>query len=307
MQIKYGIIFLWMLGSPVFGLSQNLFDLELKQLADQLAIEVTGKMTGQNIAIADFVDENDRPSTFGKYLAEEFSYTLVNQSKNFKVIDRTQLRTLLTEAGLGDKGLIDPNSVQKLGELKGITAVLYGKLVPTGNVLRVFIKVVVLETQVNEIVVRGSITRTPSIESLLKELTNTEKTSSSNSPDKSVNSFVYQHIKIILKRCSFNEGYLDCTFEVTSIGRNDNFSVLTSDTQLISNNKSQHRAVGLSMGENTSSILVNEALRADTPVSLQVRFSNIPANTATFEGLQLNCKSYAAFSFKAQFSNIFIQ
>jgi curli biogenesis system outer membrane secretion channel CsgG len=312
MQINRCFVLLCCLVSVTFPLkAQELLDIELSALAKQFSIEVSNKMQGQNIAVADFVDDQDNPSPLGRYLAEEFSYTLVNAATNFKVIDRTQLRTLLKEAGLGDKGMLDPNTVKTLGKLEGISAVVYGKLTPVGNVVRVFIKVVVLETQVNEIIVRGSLTKTPTIGSLLNEADSKKadieaKTKTDQSTAASAKQFVHQHISLTLKQCRYKNGYLDCEFEVISIGKNDNFSVQTSDTQLTLANEKSYRASSLSIGSSASSILVNASLQANVPAILTVRFSGVPTDTNLVEQLVLNCKSYSAFSFKAYFNNISI-
>lgn len=302
------IILLVALGHNFNCLSQELLDLELKGLVEQLKIEVKHRMSGQTLAIADFVDENDNSSSLGRYLAEEFSYTLVNEATDFEVIDRTHLRTLLKEAKLGDKGMLDPNTVKSIGHLKGVSAVVYGKLIPLGNVVRIFIKIVILETQVNEIVIRGTLTRTKTLESLLGLSTQEAETNDlSESENKKLapsNVYSYQNIKLNLKKCMRRNEFLDCEFEVSSVGQNDNFSVLTSDTQLTDNNQKSYRASSLSMGGNSSSVLVNYAMRADTPVALTVRFNNIPASYNSIETLELNCKSYNAFSFNAIFSNI---
>jgi|GEM_PF-4159789 len=297
-------------------LCQNITDRELAQLAEDLAKAVESKMSGQNIAIADFVDTDDKPSNLGKYLSEEFSYTLVNKAANkFKVIDRTQLRRLMDEAGIGDKGMVDPGSVQKLGRLKGITAVLYGKLVPASSSIKVYVKVVVLETQVNEITVRGELTRTPTIDGFLgleiisnkvdgsggKEVGNT-------SPVSTTSPFTNQNIQIKLVGCTRNGSYVDCELEITSIGKDDNFAIKVDNTRLVDANWNSCYASQVGMGgKQPSSVQGNKALRANSPVPAIVRFANVPSSVKTYPMMELNCNSYSAYIFKAQLKNINIK
>lgn len=293
-------------------LCQNITDRELAQLAEDLAKAVESKMSGQNIAIADFVDNDDKPSSLGKYLSEEFSYTLVNKAANkFKVIDRTQLRRLMDEAGIGDKGMVDPASVQKLGRLEGITAVVYGKLIPASSAIKVYVKVVVLEKQVNEITVRGELTRTPTIDGFLglelgekEEKVPVNETRPAASPTAP---YTYQHIQINLLGCTRNGSFVDCELQITSIGKDDNFSLKVDKSRLVDAAWNSCYATQLSMGGKTSSVQGAQPLRANTPATAIVRFANVPASVSFYPMLELNCNSYSAYSFTAQIKNINIK
>ena len=296
--------------------SQSITDKELEKLATDLTSKVAGGMHGQNIALADFVDENDEPSQLGKYLAEELSFTLVNKSANFKIIDRTQLRLLLKEAGLSSKGMIDPTSVQKLGSLKGITAVIYGKLFPTGNYLNVYIKVVILEGQENVITVRGRLTRTPNIITLEGKENTTPSVVDCppcNCPElpnvkkETVQSFKNQNIQIELQGCSRNGNNVDCQFKIVSIGINDQFAIKKTGTELFNASGQKYAAALLSMNGKNSSIQVNQSIGANSATAAAVRFSNVRNDTNFIPYLSLGCHSYQAFDFTAKFENIPIQ
>lgn len=293
--------------------AQSLLDQEIDKLVKELVNEVHSKMKGKNIAITDFIDNNDKPSELGQYLSEEFSYALVNAATDFKVIDRSQLRKLLDEAGIGDKGMVDAQSVQKLGKLKGISAVVYGKLFPLGNQVKIFVKVIVLEELVNEITVRGDITRTPTIERLLEFQNKTSDNISKSEVNKNgttttTTPFINQNIQIILSGCTDKgNGTIDCDLQITSIGRDDNFSMQTSDTNLSDAQGRNYRAQSMSMNNRTSVVQVNQPLQADTPSAASIRFTSVPTDTRLFNMLSINCRSFSAYSFVAKLNNITVK
>ena len=108
------------------------YDDQLKQLAAQLsdAISKSGKKT---VAVADFTDLDGNVTELGKFLAEETSTDLASTAgaaKDFQVIDRTQLRTTLKRAGLAMNGVLDPQTVAKLGDAAGVQVVVTGTLTP---------------------------------------------------------------------------------------------------------------------------------------------------------------------------------
>ena len=142
--------------------AQNL-DKELETIIAPLITSISGQSV-KNIAIADFTLLDGTPTELGKYLAEEFTYSLVSApKKTFGVIDRSRVSALLKENNLGSTGIVDPNTIVKLGKMKGIDAVIAGILTSTGNTIRLNIKVWNLETQNIVAVSRGDISKTPMI------------------------------------------------------------------------------------------------------------------------------------------------
>ncbi|MEL6720848.1 MAG: CsgG/HfaB family protein [Bacteroidota bacterium] len=305
---KYNII-VFLLFIKLSSTAQSLLDKELSTIANDLVTQVGQKMSGQNIAIGNFVNAKDEPSDLGKYLAEEFSYTLVNQAKDFRIVDRMQFKKLLEEAQLGNRGMTDPSSVQKLGRLKGITAVIYGKLIPVGNYLRIYIKVVILESQINEVTIKGDLTLLPALRSLMgngSETTPTldsrkEKNNSQSSP---LISTTNQHIKIDFISYEHFGDFLECKIRITSIGKNENFAIQISNTKLINQHGKYYRARTLNMNGRTSSMQVNQNLKANEPTYAVIRFSNVPTNLSSSSIIELNCKPSSTYPFVARLKNI---
>ena len=141
--------------------AQNL-DREIKEIVEPLVASISSQPV-KNVAISDFTLLDGTPTELGKYLAEEFSLSLINAKKSFVVIDRSRVTALLKENNLGGSGLIDPNTIAKLGKMKGIDALIAGTLTSTGNTIRLIVKVWNLESQGLVAGNKGDISKTPFI------------------------------------------------------------------------------------------------------------------------------------------------
>jgi len=73
---------------------------------------------------------------------------------------------LLKEAGLAEGGLVNPNTIAKLGNMKGIDAIVSGSLTSQGNNMRIFVKVLELETASVLAAVGGDISMNPDIQAM---------------------------------------------------------------------------------------------------------------------------------------------
>jgi TolB-like protein len=126
--------------SPASSHAQSVKDIS-PRLAD--AITKSGKKT---VAVVDFTDLQGRVTEYGRFLAEEFSVALATTPSGFKVIDRTNLKTILQEHKLASTGIIDPQTARKLGEITGVQALVTGTVTPFGEDLRISVKVLDAET-----------------------------------------------------------------------------------------------------------------------------------------------------------------
>lgn len=260
--------------------AQNL-DKEIETIITPLIASISSQPV-KNVAISDFTSLDGTSSELGKYLAEEFSFSLVNAKKSFIVIDRSRVSALLKENGLGGSGMMDPNTIAKLGKMKGIDAVIAGTLTSTGNSLRLIIKVWNLETQGLMAASKGDISKTP----MIIELEGKTVTSGTNSTSigSVVNSKTTSQLPTISK---VTKG--EVTFELLECkqsGQNIRFQF-----QVRSDNKDVELGIygggytriidGASGNEfNPESITIadkanNKTLIAGYPVKLIIEFNNV--------------------------------
>lgn len=151
-----------------FLITQNLFayEKEIKNLSTTITENITsaGKKT---VAVVDFTDLQGNITELGRFLAEELSVDLTMTAKGFEVIDRTHLKSILTEHKLSISGLVDPNTVKKLGQIAGVDAIVTGSVTPFGDSIRVTCKVIATDTARVIGAGKGDIAKTKAIEELL--------------------------------------------------------------------------------------------------------------------------------------------
>jgi TolB-like protein len=106
---------------------------------------VTIPLEKKIIAIKDFEVVVGRNKDVAKYLQEDLTSLLVD-SGQFSVVERSKLGTILEEIQLGQTGTIDPTTAQKAGKLIGAEIILTGTLVASENEWIVNLRMVNTET-----------------------------------------------------------------------------------------------------------------------------------------------------------------
>lgn len=156
------LAFLFVSSGPSFA-----YEREIANLSSILAntINNSGK---KNIAVVDFTDLQGNVNELGRFIAEELSGGLINASKGFDVIDRNHLKSLMAEHKLSMSGLIDPNSIRKVGKIAGADVLVTGSLTPFGDSIRVSCKAIDTTTAKVIGVAKGDIAKTATISDLLK-------------------------------------------------------------------------------------------------------------------------------------------
>ncbi|RYD84819.1 MAG: hypothetical protein EOP84_04425 [Verrucomicrobiaceae bacterium] len=128
-------------GQSSFAADEVGFDRALEALVkDSVSATVTSKK--QKVAVLEFSDLNGQPCLFGKFLAEQISIGLVLSRETFTVVDRANLKSILSEHKLTEDGLIQPENAKKLGEFSGVDALLVGSATPTPSGYLVTVKVI---------------------------------------------------------------------------------------------------------------------------------------------------------------------
>ncbi|TFH00740.1 MAG: hypothetical protein E4H13_06690 [Calditrichales bacterium] len=98
-------------------------------------VHVTAQdMTGlkKRIAVVNFEDRAGYGNNVGQGVADMLVTSLV-ESKNFIVIERTELDEVLKEQGLGQSGLVTPQSAAQVGQLLGVQMIVTGSITEFGT------------------------------------------------------------------------------------------------------------------------------------------------------------------------------
>lgn len=156
--------------TSIFFLSNYNFSIayekEIQGISSTLAENIT-KAGKKMIAVVDFTDLQGNVTELGRFIAEEFSVTFAGAGKGFEVVDRTHLKSILTEHKLSASGIIDPQTARKLGQIAGVDALITGTITPFGDSVRLSVKI--LDTATAKVLgaSSGDIAKTKAIEELL--------------------------------------------------------------------------------------------------------------------------------------------
>jgi len=127
-----------------FARAQDM-DTELTKLTEDLAAKITAKGC-KKITVLDFTDLQGGSSELGKYIAEQLTVDFVMTKRDFSVLDRANLKSILAEHKLTATGLVDPENAKQLGKFAGVDALIIGNIVPMGGNITLTVKVITTET-----------------------------------------------------------------------------------------------------------------------------------------------------------------
>jgi len=120
-------------------------DTELSKLTEDLASKITANGS-KKVTVLDFTDLQGGSSELGKYIAEQLTVDFVMSKRNFAVLDRANLKSILAEHKLTATGLVDPENAKQLGKFAGVDALIIGNIIPVGGNINLTVKVVTTET-----------------------------------------------------------------------------------------------------------------------------------------------------------------
>jgi curli biogenesis system outer membrane secretion channel CsgG len=120
-------------------------DTELSNLAGKLATQVNDH-SKKKVAVLDFTDLQGGSSELGKYIAEQLTVNLVIGKRDFSVLDRANLKSILAEHKLTATGLVDPENAKKLGMFAGVDALILGTIIPKGTNTTLNAKIITTDT-----------------------------------------------------------------------------------------------------------------------------------------------------------------
>lgn len=142
------------------------YENEIRSLSNAMA-ENIAKAGKKRIAVVDFTDLQGNITELGRFIAEEMSVDFTMTAKGFEVIDRNHLNRILAEHKLSLSGIVDQKTVQKLGQIAGVDAIVTGSITPLENSIRVVCKVIATDTARVISAAKGDIAKTKAIEELL--------------------------------------------------------------------------------------------------------------------------------------------
>jgi TolB-like protein len=266
-----------------------------KTMADKIAD--SGK---KKVAVVDFTDLQGNVTELGRFIAEEFSTSLLIARKGFTVIDRTHLKTLLKEHKLSAKGLIDPATAKKLGKIAGVEALITGTLTPLGESVKITVKLLDTETAALIDANRGNIPMTGAIKKLME--TGVGSSTGPKTPSykpktiKSKQSKVVEDFTFDLLSCKISDRTVTITLMITNNADDRKLSIV-SDTRLYDDLGNEYQAGDVKIANTKASLWSVGSSRGYLHYVGKELISGVPTKTI-FPFQKVNSKATLATSFK---------
>ncbi len=155
---------------PTIGNAQSDTESGVKDLAKQIS-ESMVKTEKKKIAVVELTDLDDNTTRFGQFIAEELITQLFMMSPGkFEVVERRQLAKLLKEQKLGAKGLLEPESMKRIGKLLGVDAIVSGSYTDLGNTIKINARLISVSTASIFAVASTNIPKVGTVEALLGKI-----------------------------------------------------------------------------------------------------------------------------------------
>ena len=90
-------------------------------------------------------------------------------AKGFEVVDRNHLKSILMENKLSFSGLVNPDTIKKIGQISGVDALVTGSVIPFGDNIRVTCKVIATDTARIITADKTELAKTKAIDELLSK------------------------------------------------------------------------------------------------------------------------------------------
>lgn len=313
-------IFLTVLMTMLFLVSNSTpsfaYEQEIRILSASMADNIS-KAGKKRIAVVDFTDLQGNVTELGRFIAEELSVDLINTAKGFEVIDRNHLNRILAEHKLSVSGIVDQKTVQKLGQIAGVDALITGSITPLERSIRVVCKVIATDTASVISAAKGDIEKTKAIEELFGK-----GIEAGTQPAQAANTNIRQKAKAEAKQrveakyflfelqgCEASRSGVICNLLITNKGDDRTLgfcgssSWCTPHSRMFDDRGNEYRAeivqLGNKKGSNISNVLIS-----NVPTNASLSFEKVSTGATKITLLELGVWDEKEVDFKVQFRNI---
>lgn len=139
------------------------------KLTSNLFMEI-GANQEYKIAVADFLNQNNRKTRLGNFISENITVTLINESSsNVRVLERQRLNSILEEQDRMISGVLKQETSEKIGELLGADSIIIGKYYNIKKDIHLIAKLVSIKTGYIHSAVKLKLRKDEVISSMLGE------------------------------------------------------------------------------------------------------------------------------------------
>lgn len=180
-------------------------DKELTDIATKLATQLRDN-SKKKVTVLDFTDLQGGGSELGKYIAEELTVNLVMKKKEFTVLDRANLKSILQEHKLTATGLIAPENAKKLGQFSGVDTLVIGTIVPIDDTIQITAKLITTDTAEIIGAAKAFIKTNGSVQQLLSATAETGGKAGDTAKDPAKVSKTFGNLRVDVKSLSIVNG-----------------------------------------------------------------------------------------------------
>ncbi|UCH93892.1 MAG: hypothetical protein JSV88_26995 [Candidatus Aminicenantes bacterium] len=274
------------------------FDKEIDQLSCKIAekIAAAGK---KKIAVVDFTDLDGTVTELGRFLAEEFSTALAGTGKGFTVVDRIHLKTLLKEHKLSSTGLIDQNTIRQLGKIAGVDSLITGSLTPLGEIVRINVKVLDIETAALIDANRGNFAMTDAIKDLMRKGIISPVSTASGSSSTPIRTRVETVQKIEEQNfvfeaigCKVSGKNVIFSLLITNKNKDGEFLIYFENTSLYDDFGNEYPAKKIQLGSESRPNFgrIKKVLFSGVPTKTFLKFEDVSPQATMAMAVVLNCE-----------------
>jgi TolB-like protein len=229
------------------------------------------------IAVLPFPNSDGSCSVLSTYLADELIQSLFTVAgTRLKIIERSQLDALLREIKIGEGGLLNPATTQKLGTLSGVKALALGTVAVVGDHIRINARLISAASGQTVSAAAVSIARNGEIDGLMQQPIGSANGvcgssglgNSDSASDSSGNQSSPQAVSASGAPVATHEGV---TFTVQSVSRSTDKKSISVVLALTDKLKNSIRAV---MGQPKASLIDDKATLAETDQTNGIQVCN---------------------------------
>lgn len=169
-RLLVAIFTLSMLGLTSSAMAVGTLEDGMSELAQQIVKNSVAKGK-KSIAISSFQHINGDQSELSNYLSDELVLKLFSvPNSNLEIIERGQLNKIFQEMQFSMSGVVDTKTIQKLGKLHGVGALVLGSITEMGESIRVNARLIDTETGKVFSAAGTTISKTATISELLSRI-----------------------------------------------------------------------------------------------------------------------------------------
>ena len=134
----------------IFGLNNSFGSSGIEDGMSEMAVKIVANSKSKNkhsIGITSFPHVNGDYSELSNYISDELVVKLFSVSDSgIEIIERNQMNKIFKELHLSSTGIIDSESIQQLGKLHGVDALVLGSITDLGEQIKINARLVDTET-----------------------------------------------------------------------------------------------------------------------------------------------------------------